>query len=73
MEKLCQDIIASHERRRELLTQLKTDTLQLKGETASMLKGFRKQFKTFRDDFQAGREAWRKAASVLAKKRAKSQ
>ena len=69
MEKLCQDILASHEQRQALLKQLKDGTGELKEETAHMLKGFRKQLATFRDDFQAGREAWQKAATTLAKKR----
>ena len=43
--------------------------MELKHETAKMLKGFRKQLTTFRDDFHAGREAWQKAAATLAKKR----
>ena len=69
MEKLCQDIMASQEQRQVLLKQLKTGAVELKEETAHMLKGFRKQLATFRDDFQAGREAWQKAATTLAKKR----
>ena len=69
MEKLCQDILASHAQRHMLLKQLKDGAVALKEETARMLKGFRKQLATFRDDFQAGREAWQKAATTLAKKR----
>jgi len=69
MEKLCQDILVSHKQRQELLKQLKAGPSQLKEETAHMLKGFRKQLGTFRDDFHAGREAWQKAAATLAKKR----
>ena len=69
MEKLCHDILASHEQRQVLLKQLKTGAAELQEETAQMLKGFRKQLATFRDDFQAGREAWQKAATTLAKKR----
>lgn len=69
MEKLCQDILASHEQRQTLLKQLKDGAVELKQETTNMLKGFRKQLATFRDDFQAGREAWQKAAATLAKKR----
>ena len=69
MEKLCQDIMSSHEQRQAMLKQLKTGASELKKETAHMLKGFRKQLATFRDDFQAGREAWQKAAATLAKKR----
>ena len=69
MEKLCQDILASHERRQALRKQLQEGTVELKHETAQMLKGFRKQLTTFRDDFHAGREAWQKAAATLAKKR----
>jgi len=69
MEKLCQDIVASHEQRQALLKQLKTGAAELKEETTHMLRGFRKQLATFRGDFQAGREAWQKAATTLAKKR----
>ena len=69
MEKLCQDILASHEQRQAMLKQLKIGAVELKEETAHMLKGFRKQLATFRDDFHAGREAWQKAAATLAKKR----
>ena len=69
MEKLCHDILASHGQRQTLLKQLKDGTVELKEETAQMLKGFRKQLATFRNDFQAGREAWQKAATTLAKKR----
>ena len=69
MEKLCHDILASHEQRQVLLKQLKTGAVELQEETAHMLKGFRKQLATFWDDFQAGREAWQKAATTLAKKR----
>jgi len=69
MEKLCQDILASQEQRQALLKQLKDSASELKEETAHMLKGFRKQLGTFRDDFHAGREAWQKAAATLAKKR----
>jgi len=69
MEKLCQDIVASHEQRQALLKQLKTGASELKEETVRMLRGFRKQLTTFRDDFHAGREAWQKAAATLAKKR----
>ena len=73
MEKLCHDILASHEQRHALLKQLQDGTVKLKEETAQMLKGFRKQLATFRDDFQAGREAWQKAATTLAKKRQHKQ
>lgn len=69
MEKLCQDIMAGHERRQALRKQLREGAVELKHETANMLRGFRKQFETFRSDFQAGREAWQKAAATLAKKR----
>ncbi len=69
MEKLCQDILASHEQRQTLRKQLKTGAIELKEATAHMLKGFRKQLTTFRGDFHAGREAWQKAAATLAKKR----
>jgi hypothetical protein len=69
MEKLCQDILASHEQRQTLLKQLQEGAVELKQETTQMLKGFRKQLGTLRDDFQAGREAWQKAAAALAKKR----
>jgi hypothetical protein len=69
MEKLCQDILASHQQRQTLLKQLKDGAVELKKETTQMLKGFRKQLGTLRDDFQAGREAWQKAATSLAKKR----
>ncbi len=69
MEKLCQDILVSHEQRQMLLKQLKDGAGELKKETTQMLKGFRKQLDTLRDDFQAGREAWQKAAATLAKKR----
>ena len=69
MEKLCQDILVSQEQRQALLKQLKDGAGELKQETTQMLKGFRKQLGTLRDDFQAGREAWQKAAATLAKKR----
>jgi len=69
MEKLCQDILASHEQRQTLLKQLKDGAGELKRETTQMLKGFRRQLATFRGDFHAGREAWQKAAATLAKKR----
>jgi len=69
MEKLCQDILASHEQRQALLKQLKTGVAELQEETVHMLKGFRKQLATFRDDFHAGKEAWQQAAMTLAKKR----
>jgi len=69
MEKLCQDILVSQEQRQTLLKQLKDGAVELKKETTQMLKGFRKELTTFRDDFHAGREAWQKAATTLAKKR----
>ena len=69
MEKLCQDILASHEQRQALLKQLKMGASELKEATAHMLRGFRKQLATFRGDFHAGRGAWQKAATTLAKKR----
>ena len=69
MEKLCQDIVASQEQRQALLKQLKRGAAELQEATAHMLRGFRKQLTTFRGDFQAGREAWQKAAATLAKKR----
>ena len=69
MEKLCQDILASHEQRQTLLKRLHDGAEELKKETTQMLKGFRKELTTFRDDFHAGKEAWQKAATTLAKKR----
>ena len=69
MEKLCQQIITSHEQRQALLKELKSGALQLREETAQMLQGFRKQFETLRDDLHAAREAWQKVTTALAKKR----
>lgn len=69
MEKLCQEITASHEQRQALLKELKSGALQLREETAQMLEGFRGRFEKFRDDLQAARKAWQKAITALAKKR----
>jgi hypothetical protein len=69
MERLCQEIVASHEQRQALLTALKSQNLRLRAETAQKLVGFRKQSAALRGDLQAARKAWQKAATVLAKKR----
>jgi len=41
----------------------------LRAETAQRLQGFRNQSAALREDLQATRKAWQKAATVLAKKR----
>lgn len=69
MERLCREIATSHQQRQALLNELKSGALQLREETAEMLEDFRKRSETFREDLQAARKAWQKAATVLAKKR----
>ena len=69
MEKLCQEIASAHEQRQAFLTSLQSETPRLRAETAQRLQGFRNQSAALREDLQAARKAWQKAATVLAKKR----
>lgn len=69
MERLCRDIARSNQQRQALLNELKSGALQLRRETAQALQSFRKQFEMLREDLQAARKVWQKAATALAKKR----
>ncbi len=73
MEKLCQQIVTSHEHRQALRKELKSGVLQLKEETAQMLEGFRKQVERFRNDVRAAKETWQKTSAALAEKRRRTK
>ncbi len=69
MERLCQEIVAAHEKRQELLAMLRSEFLRLRSESSRNLQEYRKHSQPLRGELQAAKKDWQMAATFLAKKR----